>query len=145
MQIAVLAMFVMSGSGLLPGLLGALAKLDGEHSVGITREAGATVIVLGHRDETRSGSFAIAHRHSALMDVVVSYAASSDRESDHLIAFTHAEFSREYDESRPAPAAVVRVVSLLPPLDRPIVTRRSHLPVSPVAATAQLRTVVLLV
>lgn len=146
LHLAVLAMFVMSGSGLFPSLLGALAKLDGEHSVGITREVGATVIVLGH---VRSGENPVAtanasHRHSGLADFVLAFGASQGCNSDHLIAFSHSDFSRESDDSRIVVSEpVLRIVDLPAPVVRAVAhsSVRSLSP-SP-AATARLRTIVL--
>lgn len=147
LQTAVLVMFVLSGSGLLPCLLGGLAKLDGGHRVGVTQTGGATVIVLGHEpDAGPVERIASRHQHSLLADVVLSFSAGRGGETDHLIAISSSEFSRQIDSSRPTPAAVTVSVcrALRPVLSATIVGRPAGSP-RRAANTVQLRTVVMLV
>lgn len=147
-RLTVLVMFALSGSGLLPTLLGGLAKLDGEHSVGVTQTCGATVIVLGHAQSVDDpvAPSAASHRHSGLADFVLAFGASEERDNDHLIAFSHSEFSRETDESRTPLASPVIRLSDIP---GPVIQLAVAPPVRPdrlsPAATARLRTIVLLV
>ena len=146
LQTAVLVMFVLSGSGVLPCLLGALAKLDGGHTVGVRQADGMTVIVLGHDSETenRVPLQLAGHNHSKLADLVLTFGASGEREGDHLIAFAQSAASREREGQRVTPPLFVPLLLVETP--SPVAPSASVADLSPLirfSSTAHLRSVVL--
>ena len=143
LQTAVLAMFVLSGSGVLPCLLGTMAEIDGGHSVGLTRAGGLTLIVLGHTPDAgaQAATAAKAHDHSLMAVVMVAF--SEAEHGDHVIAFSQSEFSREAGVRQVSTPGFVAL--LQPPLPTSARFASAHFfpSVSPITSISRTRSMVL--
>jgi len=73
-------LFLLSGSGMLPALLAALAGVDGAHRVSMVAGGQSLRLVLSHED-----AVAIPHRHSLLAELVTGVSSSRHGEADHVL------------------------------------------------------------
>lgn len=131
--------FAASNPAVLPALLTASAWLDGDHAVSVSASPGHLEIVLSHHDGDAHAAAhhpdsAHQHQHGWAAEALVSLAATSAPESDHVLGF---ELSNLLATEHLNTALPVATPSDTPALPTPQLVTLTTWPATPPVAAAR--------